>query len=143
MLAYKLIKKHKQKKQASQNAEQVEMPSASAASEAPTLENKDATNDVSQPEVIAVTPIVEQTDPSTPPARKDSEPQITRDEKLAARRYRILLIIGLFFPFALQALDVTIIASALPWIASDFRGDKSFSNQYYASLTVAQTRSPR
>jgi len=49
--------------------------------------------------------------------------QICRTEQLAARRYRIKLIIGLFFPFALQALDVTIVASALPWIASDFRKD--------------------
>jgi hypothetical protein len=47
--------------------------------------------------------------------------QTCRKEQLAARLYRIKLIVGLFFPFALQALDVTIIASALPWIASDFR----------------------
>lgn len=47
--------------------------------------------------------------------------QTCRKKQLAARRYRIKIIVGLFFPFALQALDVTIIASALPWIASDFR----------------------
>jgi hypothetical protein len=46
--------------------------------------------------------------------------KICRAEQLAARRYRTKLIIGLFCPFALQALDVTIVASALPWIASDF-----------------------
>jgi len=46
--------------------------------------------------------------------------QICRQEQVAARNYRIRIIIGIFFPFALQALDVTIIASALPWIASDF-----------------------
>ncbi|KAE8449250.1 hypothetical protein EG329_008417 [Mollisiaceae sp. DMI_Dod_QoI] len=45
---------------------------------------------------------------------------ICRQEQLAARRYRIKLVIGIFFPFALSALDVTIIASALPWIAIDF-----------------------
>ncbi|KAK0386424.1 hypothetical protein NLU13_6261 [Sarocladium strictum] len=38
----------------------------------------------------------------------------------AATRYRLKLIAGLFFPFALAALDATIIASALPWIAQDF-----------------------
>ena len=43
-----------------------------------------------------------------------------RQEQLAARKYRNRLIIGLFFPFALQALDTTIVASALSWIASDF-----------------------
>jgi hypothetical protein len=46
--------------------------------------------------------------------------QICHQEQVAARNYRIRIIIGIFFPFALQALDVTIIASALPWIASDF-----------------------
>lgn len=126
-LTYRLIKKHKQ---ARQHAEQAVVPSASATSE---TENKDALAHVSQPQIAAATPNVEHTDPDTAPTRKDSEPQITRDEKLAARRYRILLIIGLFCPFALQALDVTIIASALPWIASDFR--KPFSSQDYASLT--------
>lgn len=50
--------------------------------------------------------------------------QVCREEKLAARSYRVKLIVGLFFPFALQALDVTIIASALPWIASDFSAPK-------------------
>ena len=60
-----------------------------------------------------------------PAPQRDGETQagpceICRKEQLAARSYRIKLIIGLFVPFALQALDVTIIASALPWIASDF-----------------------
>ncbi|KAF5714907.1 major facilitator family transporter [Fusarium globosum] len=41
-------------------------------------------------------------------------------EKKAARIYRWKIILGLVAPFALQALDSTIIASALPWIASDF-----------------------
>lgn len=46
--------------------------------------------------------------------------QACRDEKVAARKYRIKLLVGLLFPFAIQALDVTIVASALPWIAKDF-----------------------
>lgn len=121
MLAYHLIKKRKQKKLAAQNSEAAEAPSTSPASEAP--ENKDVSHHVSrsEPEVIPSTTDGEKTNPATPPARKDSEPQMTREEKLTARHYRIRLIIGLFCPFALQALDVTIIASALPWIASDFR----------------------
>jgi MFS family permease len=52
-----------------------------------------------------------------PPAGKCS---VCKEEKKAARIYRWKIIIGLIFPFALQALDVTIIASALPWIAVDF-----------------------
>ncbi|KAL4730246.1 hypothetical protein ACLX1H_002279 [Fusarium chlamydosporum] len=41
-------------------------------------------------------------------------------EKKAATVYRWKVILGLVAPFALQALDSTIIASALPWIAGDF-----------------------
>ncbi|KAH8678109.1 major facilitator superfamily domain-containing protein [Xylariales sp. PMI_506] len=41
-------------------------------------------------------------------------------EKRALRSYRVKIIGGLILPFVLQSLDVTIVASALPWIASDF-----------------------
>jgi hypothetical protein len=42
-------------------------------------------------------------------------------EKKRRRSYRWKIIFGLWCPFALQALDTTIIASALPYIATDFR----------------------
>ncbi|KAI0381506.1 MFS general substrate transporter [Hypomontagnella monticulosa] len=41
-------------------------------------------------------------------------------EKRAASKYRWKLVLCLLMPYSLQALDVTIIASALPWIAADF-----------------------
>ncbi|KAK0649799.1 major facilitator superfamily domain-containing protein [Cercophora newfieldiana] len=43
-----------------------------------------------------------------------------RTEKKRRRTYRYKVIFGLFMPFTLQALDTTIIASALPFIAEDF-----------------------
>ncbi|KAL6413801.1 putative multidrug transporter [Ilyonectria robusta] len=43
-----------------------------------------------------------------------------KTEKKAARKYRWRLILCLAWPFALQSLDSTIIATALPWIAGDF-----------------------
>jgi len=46
--------------------------------------------------------------------------RICEEEKKAARRYRWKLIAGLALPFAVQGLDSTIIAGALPFIASDF-----------------------
>jgi hypothetical protein len=46
---------------------------------------------------------------------------VCKEEKRLARKYRWTLIAGLFLPFCLQALDATLIASALPFIASDFR----------------------
>ena len=48
------------------------------------------------------------------------EETITAEEKKTANRYRWKLVIGLVLPFSVQALDVTIIASAIPFIASDF-----------------------
>lgn len=43
-----------------------------------------------------------------------------QETKRAARIYRWRVISGLFVPFLIQSLDVTIIAGALPFIASDF-----------------------
>lgn len=43
-----------------------------------------------------------------------------KEAKRAARIYRWRIISGLFVPFLVQSLDVTIIAGALPFIASDF-----------------------
>ncbi|KAF4627513.1 hypothetical protein G7Y89_g10645 [Cudoniella acicularis] len=47
--------------------------------------------------------------------------EVCKNQKRESRRYRWKVIIGLFFPFLVQALDTTIIASALPYIASDFK----------------------
>lgn len=54
---------------------------------------------------------------------KIEKPEATPEEKAEQRRkraYRWKIVIGLFAPFTLQSLDTTIIASALPFIASDF-----------------------
>ena len=47
-------------------------------------------------------------------------PTISKEEKRAAKIYRWKLIAGLSLPFAVQALETTIVAGALPFIASDF-----------------------
>lgn len=59
------------------------------------------------------------------PCRHRSEPQpdpcaACASERRSKLKYRWKVIFGLFLPFTLSALDYTIIASALPWIASDF-----------------------
>lgn len=73
----------------------------------------------------------EMSDFSTTPKPVENEPKdpssaigpcvVCKAEKRAARIYRWKLIAGLFFPFTVQALDTTIVAGALPFIASDFR----------------------
>lgn len=45
---------------------------------------------------------------------------ISAEEKRASRIYRWKLVAGLCLPFSLQALETTIVAGALPFIASDF-----------------------
>lgn len=46
--------------------------------------------------------------------------QDTPEQKTTARNYRWRLIIGLLLPSILEALDTTIIAAALSFIASEF-----------------------
>ncbi|KAF4970650.1 hypothetical protein FZEAL_9995 [Fusarium zealandicum] len=56
-------------------------------------------------------------------------------DKKAARKYRWKIILGLVAPFTLQALDATVIASALPWIAGDF-GEISQLNWIVSSFNL-------
>ncbi|KEZ45551.1 hypothetical protein SAPIO_CDS1886 [Scedosporium apiospermum] len=46
--------------------------------------------------------------------------EVCAQEKKAARVYRAKIILGLVLPFTVQAFDMTIIASPLPWIAVEF-----------------------
>lgn len=51
---------------------------------------------------------------------RNSKCTICTEEKRSRSRYRQKLMAGLLLPFTLQALDVTIVSGALPYIASDF-----------------------
>lgn len=65
----------------------------------------------------------------------DLSSQEAAEKKKRKRKYRWKIIFGLCAPFALQALDTTIIASALPFIAADF-GECALS----VALLVGTTR---
>jgi hypothetical protein len=123
ILAYWAIKKRRQKKQVAQSTSLVEELSTPDALEARTLENSDSLNQASQSDATQIAPSRKQDDPIISSTVNDSSdpPERSPKEKREARIYLIKLTIGLLFPFCLQALDTTIIASALPWIASDFR----------------------
>jgi MFS family permease len=54
------------------------------------------------------------------------------------KHYRRRLMLGLFFPFLVQSLDVTIIAGALPFIASDFRKCSQFWHSSLAHENIDQ-----
>ena len=51
---------------------------------------------------------------------EDESPSVDLVEKKRKRKYRWKIIFGLMTPFTLQSLDMTIIATALPYIATDF-----------------------
>ena len=52
-------------------------------------------------------------------AKKEPTPEELAEKK-RRRKYRLKILLGLVAPFTLQALDMTIVASALPFIAADF-----------------------
>jgi hypothetical protein len=56
----------------------------------------------------------------TTPERADIDPTIPCSIGKQRSRYRWKFILGLLLPLSVQALDATIIAGALPFIASDF-----------------------
>lgn len=58
--------------------------------------------------------------PRTSEAAKEEDGAAAAGNKKRKRKYRWKILFGLCAPFALQALDTTIIASALPFIAADF-----------------------
>lgn len=51
---------------------------------------------------------------------REEPPLLSKEEKKAVWKYRAKLLVGLLFPFFLDSMDVTIIATALPHIAADF-----------------------
>ncbi|CAZ80449.1 unnamed protein product [Tuber melanosporum] len=59
--------------------------------------------------------------PTSPRVLQNEEKQpLTKAEKRAIWRYRAKLLVGLIFPFFLDSMDTTIIATALPHIATSF-----------------------
>ncbi|EQK99791.1 hypothetical protein G6O67_002732 [Ophiocordyceps sinensis] len=74
--------------------------------------------------------------PRAPASSLGSGPPVTPDVDLKAvkrarRKYRWKMVLGLVWPYALRALDATIIASALLWIATDF--DKLLQQNWLVS----------
>ena len=55
----------------------------------------------------------------TAPPKEEKQP-LTKAEKRAVWKYRAKLLAGLIFPFFLDSMDTTIIATALPHIATSF-----------------------
>lgn len=101
-------------------------PNVSIPIDAIPVEHAEAT----PPHAVAVhdVPVERTQDEPTPFEMNDlneqKEQEIVNPEMVAEKKrrriYRWKIILGLFSPFCLQALDTTIVASALPYIAQDF-----------------------
>jgi hypothetical protein len=119
--AYKYAKKkYKKREQAKRDAaaENSELPAAEGIQQnTSTVTNNDGeVTTTTEP----VTGISAKENASVPATETQDEPEEDPVEKKRRRRYRLKVLFGLLAPFGLQALDTTIIASALPYIAQDF-----------------------
>ena len=96
----------------------------------------------SQSEATQIAPNRKPDDPISSFTATDSgnPTERSRKEKGEARVYLAKLTLGLLFPFCLQALDTTIISSALPWIASDFRESLPIQKCIYAATNYSSDR---
>ncbi|KAK1753190.1 major facilitator superfamily domain, general substrate transporter [Echria macrotheca] len=114
--AKKKIRENKEKKAQSNDATQQQVTTPS--SELPTATPKNPTHQTDEP------PTSRPGSPNTPPPAEHHPNHVETPEEAAEKKrrriYRYKIVFGLAFPFMLQALDTTIIASALPYIATDF-----------------------
>ncbi|CAK7212027.1 hypothetical protein SCUCBS95973_001323, partial [Sporothrix curviconia] len=133
ILAYRYIKKKRQEKRAQdEQAEARRQQSTATSGLAGDIDGVP----VGRNGVVAGVPIREQaveplqadgTFGNTPAQEtkeaKEAKPELTPEQKAERKRryiYRCKIIFGLMMPFTLQGLDTTIVASALPYIATDF-----------------------
>ncbi len=123
-LAYKYVKKRKRQREQAKAAEEAR-PQATETPQDGVLSDDTRALTASRPTSTQEYPAPI----SSTPAEPDSKPEETleeRAEKKRRRAYRLRIILGLFAPFTLQALDTTIIASALKFIADDFSASPFF-----------------
>ncbi|ERT02478.1 uncharacterized protein SPSK_05032 [Sporothrix schenckii 1099-18] len=132
--AYKYYKKKRQEKRELQEAEEEERqrPAAAASGLASNINGVPVSRDgVVAGDEPGRGESIEPLQPGTMPTAatekttrsKTKKAVPTPEEKAAKKRrriYRLKVIFGLMMPFTLQGLDTTIVASALPFIASDF-----------------------
>lgn len=128
-----LYKQHK-KRQARKDELETEKPhivnGANGASNGAT--NGD-TSTVLEPNEVKHSSVGEPEDP-TPALSKAAK----KEEKSKARKYRWRLIAGLFLPFFIASTDITIIATALPFIASHFNRINQL-NWIVTAFTITST----
>lgn len=128
IIAYKYGRKKYTQRQA-RRAQEAQSIAPADPGQAPTTNNQPTSQNAPS---SAIQPVVHQSpqqdvklcqhqlaqDPSN--QSNSSKCEICRREKHDARIYRWKLIVGLLAPYLLASLDLTIVATALPFIASHF-----------------------
>ncbi len=122
-LAYKYVKKRKRQREEAKAAEEARPQATETQPQDGVLSDETRALTASRPTSTQEYPAPISSTPAEPKPEPESKPEETpeeRAEKKRRRAYRLRIILGLFAPFTLQALDTTIIASALKFIADDF-----------------------
>lgn len=134
-VAYRWARKQYQQRQQTRHDKPLEPPTTNttelprlshpeAAPRGPAIRDTSPSLDSSSIAVTSGNPAVTKSAKVENQSQSQSEkPEPSPEEKAEQRRrraYRWRIVIGLIAPFTLQSLDTTIIASALPFIASDF-----------------------
>ncbi len=118
-LAYKYVKKRKREREQAKAAEEARPRATETQPQDGVLSDDTRALTASRPSSAQDHPAPISSTPAEPESKPKETPE-ERAEKKRRRAYRLKIILGLFAPFTLQALDTTIIASALKFIADDF-----------------------
>jgi hypothetical protein len=118
---YKKRKEAKETKEAKDVANTASTPLETKGPAQPTVGTDDQIETAAQSEAyIAESHENKESSPSREAHENHTNPQDDSAAKRRRKKYRLKVIFGLVGPFTLQALDTTIIASALPFIAKAF-----------------------
>ena len=164
-LAYKYFKKRREEKQQqlsqlSEDPSHPTEPSTATPTDRATLLTGDGKPRKKQKECVHRRDASQNSDggielasfPGQQPDNNEKQPMVDtspcvlcKADKHNQRVYRWKVIGGLFVPFLVQSLDITIIAGALPFIASDFSIPTSFPQPSiffgHATSNIPQTNS--
>jgi hypothetical protein len=122
MAIYYAVKRWKKKKQEREEANNPPMPDLEQSSDtAPHLpgEGGPTQDEAVDSSGSKAAPVSDDKKKSEKPKAPELSPEEIAEKK-RKRAYRWKVLLGLVLPFTLQALDMTIVASALPFIATDF-----------------------
>ena len=119
-LLYKYIRDKRRQRAAADNAANIDSNLPAERNEAPVFSGRNDLPDTSTALTSLVDTNARNEHISSKHSKSTEDAHDSKAEQRAMRNYRLRLVAGLFFPYLVQSLNTTMIASALPFIASDF-----------------------